>query len=209
MLRLSLAPLFLATAIASSAYADNSAPWKQGDWMVRGRAIGVLPDESSTITPVGGEAKFSNEIVPEVDFSYFITDNIAAELILATAKHHAKDKLAAGDIDVGSAWVLPPTLTLQYHYTDLPWAKPYVGAGINYTIYYNQEPGAMNNIDIKDDFGFALQAGVDVPLDERWSFNLDIKKLYVDADAEWNNGTVQADIDLDPWIIGTGIGYRF
>lgn len=147
--------------------------------------------------------------MPEVDFSYFITDNIAAELILATAKHHAKDMLASGDIDVGSAWVLPPTLTLQYHYTDLPWAKPYVGAGINYTLYYNQDPGAMNSINMKDDFGFALQAGVDVPIDERWSFNLDIKKLYVDADAEWNNGTVQADIDLGPWIIGTGIGYRF
>lgn len=204
--------LCLATCLAAGASAAQAEPmqrWQAGDWMVRGRAIGVLPDESSTITPIGGKADFSNEVVPEVDFTYFFTDNIAAELILATAKHSAKDKLPGGSVDVGSAWVLPPTLTLQYHFTELGWAKPYLGAGINYTMYLDEEPGALNNIELDDGFGVALQAGVDVPVDDRWSWNLDVKKLYVDADAKWNNGTIQGDIDLDPWIVGVGIGYRF
>jgi outer membrane protein len=84
-----------------------------------------------------------------------------------------------------------------------------VGAGINYTMYLNEDAGSQQSMRMDDAFGLALQAGVDVPLDDRWSWNLDIKKLYVSADASWNNGAVNADIDLDPWIVGTGVGYRF
>jgi outer membrane protein len=202
--------LLATTALPFAALAqDAGATWKAGDWMVRGRAIGILPDESSSISPIGGSADFSDEVVPEVDFSYFFTDNIAAELILATAKHDAKDRLASGDIDVGSAWVLPPTLTLQYHFTGLTWAKPYIGAGINYTMYLAEDGGSQDSLKIDNAFGVALQAGVDVPVDDRWSWNLDVKKLYVDADAKWNGGAITGDIDLDPWIIGVGVGYRF
>ena len=179
-----------------------------GSWMVRARAIGVVPDESSTVTGATGTADFSNTIVPELDFSYFFTNNIAAELILATSKHTATLH-GAGDTDLGSAWVLPPTLTVQYHFTDLSWAKPYVGAGVNYTMYYNEKAGALSKPDLQDAFGLALQAGVDVPIDDRWSWNLDVKKIFVDADATWNAGAISADVNLNPWVIGTGVGYRF
>lgn len=181
-----------------------------GSWMIRARAIGIVPDETSSIIGAPGEARFSNEVVPEVDFSYFFTNNIAAELILATAKHTAKDNLTAGgSVDVGSAWVLPPTLTLQYHFTDFTWGKPYVGAGVNYTMYYSEKAGAISEPDIHDSWGWALQAGVDVPVSDRWSWNFDVKKIYTGADATWNDGAINGDIDLDPWVIGTGIAYRF
>lgn len=198
--------LLMGTALPGAALAQ----WKEGDFMVRGRAIYVSPDESSDAINVGGTAKVSNEIVPEVDFSYFITDNIAVELIAATSKHNAKGKNVGGtDIDAGSTWVLPPTVTLQYHVTRWKGFKPYVGAGLNYTMYYNEKGGAVGDLKIKDAFGYALQTGVDVPIDDRWSWNLDVKKLFVKADAKWAGGTVRSDLDLDPWIIGTGIGYRF
>ena len=130
---------------AGTATAQNHP--QAGDLLVRARAIYISPDESSTITPIGGKADFSNETVPELDFTYFFTDNIAAELILATAKHDAKAKgTTAGTFDAGSAWVLPPTLTLQYHFTNFDSFKPYIGAGINYTMYLAEDPGCKANL---------------------------------------------------------------
>jgi len=98
---------------------------------------------------------------------------------------------------------------LQYHFTDFGNFKPYVGAGVNYTMYLKEEPGSQNSIEFDDAFGVALQAGFDYALDEHWGVNLDVKKIYVDADAEWNSGAITADIDLDPWVIGAGVSYRF
>ena len=192
---------------ASSLCAAEEA---SGKWMIRARAIDIVPDESSSISAIGGHADFSDEIVPELDFSYFFNEHWAAELILATAKHKAKAKgTALGTVDVGSAWVLPPTLTLQYHFTLWAGAKPYLGAGVNYTIYYNEDPGSQASLKMDNDFGWALQAGVDIPVNGRWGWNIDVKKIFVDADADWNGGAIHGDIDLDPWVFGTGISYRF
>lgn len=200
--------LVLASCLAVPAFAANASP-QAGDILVRARAIGIMPIEKSS-TSIGGTADFSTQVVPELDATYFITDQIGVEVIAATARHHAKARdTGAGTFDAGSAWVLPPTVTLQYHFTDLDWVKPYIGAGLNYTMYLDEEPGSQSSLKIKDSFGYALQAGMDVPIDERWSWNFDVKKLFVKANAEWNGGAVSANIDLDPWIVGTGIGYRF
>lgn len=119
-------------ALLATATIANTASAEEGKWMVRARALGVVPQEDSTITPVGGKADVSNRLVPEVDVTYFFTDNIAAELIAATTPHDVTAKgTSLGDVDVGEAWLLPPTLTLQYHFTDLGGVKPYVGAGVN------------------------------------------------------------------------------
>lgn len=171
-----------------------------------------MPDEDSTISAIGGRADVSNTLVPELDFTYFFTQNIAAELILATSKHDVTAHgTTLGEVDVGSVWVLPPTLTLQYHFTNFQSFKPYVGAGVNYTMYYGEDEGAaaVTSLKLKDAFGVALQAGVDVPISGRWGWNFDVKKIFVDADASINAGAINADIDLDPWVVGTGITYRF
>jgi len=206
----------LRAAVAAFALALTASPalaegWAQsGDWLIRGRAIYIAPDESSSINPIGGKADFSNEFTPELDFTYFFTPNIAAELILGMARHSATvEGGAANGADVGSALVVPPTLTLQYHFTDFSWVKPYVGAGLNYTMYFDEEPGSQTSLDFDNSFGVALQAGADVPIDDHWSWNIDVKKIYTNADAKWNGGAISANIDLDPWVIGTGIGYRF
>lgn len=198
-------------AIAHTAQASDAFP-KEGGWLLRGRAIHVSPDESSNrLTPIGGTADVDSATVPELDLSYFFTDNIAVEVIAATSKHDARGKNVPGPgtIDAGSTWVLPPTVTLQYHFTNWESFKPYVGAGVNYTIYYDEKGGSAGNLKIDDTFGVALQTGVDVPIDDRWSWNFDVKKLFVKADASWNNGAIRSDFNLDPWIIGTGIGYKF
>lgn len=181
------------------------------DMMIRVRALGVLPDVTSTITPIGGNAKVSNSFVPEIDFTYFFNNNIAFELIAATARHKVKaNGTIAGDVDVGSAWILPPTLTLQYHATQFAYFKPYIGAGINYTFFYNEKPGILSSVEYKDNASLALQAGFDIPIvDNCFYANVDVKKLFLKTTANFNNGAIIADVDLDPWLVGAGIAYRF
>lgn len=201
-------------ALCASAYffqpayaAGNAATtqFKSGDFLVRARALGVVPQEDSTLS-IGGTVKVDNSVVPEVDFTYFFTDNIAAELIAAVTPHDVK---TSGGVDAGSAWLLPPTLTLQYHFTQCEAIKPYIGAGINYTLFFNEDAGALNHVDYDNSFGVALQAGVDVPLGNSWYFNVDVKKVYIDTTARFSPSGIRADVDIDPWLVGVGIGYKF
>ncbi len=204
MKKTSLLSISLLLALAGQATAE------EGKWMVRARALGVMPQEDSTITPVGGKAKVDNSLVPEVDVSYFFTPNVAAELIAATTKHDVTARgTSLGNVDVGSAWLLPPTLTLQYHFTQFSGVKPYLGAGINYTVFYNEDAGALSSVKYDNSFGGALQAGVDIPVKDNWYLNLDVKKVFIDTTAKFNGGAVRADVDIDPWLVGAGIGYRF
>jgi len=201
---------FTAAGIAMSAPAvakdlGDSALSKER-FQIRVRAIAVAPDDDSSVN-IGGKTDVSTEVVPEVDFTYFITENIAAELIAATAKHSISHS-AAGDL--GDAWILPPTLTLQYHFTPDSKFSPYVGAGINYSYFYGEdENSAFTDLEVEGGFGTALQVGADYWLNDNWGVNVDVKKLFLNIDGKLNNGAVRADIDLDPWIIGAGASYRF
>lgn len=208
------AALTVAAVAAMPAQAEKAA----GDLLVRGRAIYVVPDESSHLklgnTAITGEASVDNSFVPELDFSYFFTDNVAAELILGTTHHHVKAKGSplGASVDLGDVWLLPPTLTLQYHFNPKGKISPYVGAGINYTIFYGDDPGAAKGIDYDNKFGVALQAGVDYALTDKWSFNVDVKKIWLKTDVTVDAGltsNVYANTKLNPWIFGVGLGYRF
>ncbi|TNE58528.1 MAG: OmpW family protein [Alphaproteobacteria bacterium] len=208
---LSIAALLGTSALAVPAFAGEDGK-SAGDWMVRGRIIAVQGDESSTISVIGGDAEVSTEVVPELDFSYFFTDNLAVELILATTKHDVEAKSTGlGTVDLGSVWVLPPTLTLQYHFDPKGDISPYVGAGVNYTMFYNEDlPAAIvTDIDYDDSFGWALQAGVDFKTNDTWYFNVDVKKLFLSTDVSINGGAIKADVDLDPWVFGIGFGRLF
>lgn len=183
-------------------------------WQIRVRGLVVTPDESATIQAIGGDVDISTTFVPEVDITYFFTENWAAELILATTKHDVKAvSTAAGDIDLGHVWLLPPTLTVQYHFTGGT-LVPYLGTGINYTIFYGVDEGPVaNDVDYDSSFGFAFQGGVDISLDENWFLNADVKKVFLTTDATINatsalGATVGADVDINPWIFGFGIGRK-
>ncbi len=186
-----------------------NAQEETSSWQIRIRAIDVAPEESST-TSIGGEARVDSSIVPELDITYFWTENWATELILATSKHDVRAVgTTLGDVDLGSKWVLPPTLTLQYHFSPDASFRPYVGAGLNYTFFYSGDSGALDSVKYDNGFGFALQAGADIEIDDNWAFNLDVKKLWLNTDVEINGGAVTADVDLDPWVFGAGFAYRF
>ncbi|GAB5489339.1 MAG: outer membrane beta-barrel protein [Parasphingorhabdus sp.] len=215
----------LALAAASSvAFSAAPALAKEGDVIVRVRAINVMPNEdSSSILPAfpGEDVSVNNSVMPEIDITYMATDNIGFELIAATTKHHASGKTGTtGTLGrLASTWVLPPTLTAQYHFAPESSVRPYIGAGVNYTIFYSEDASdALTNavgpttVSMDDSFGIAVQAGVDIDLSENLFLNLDVKYIDIDTTATFNTtaaGTQQVDIDLDPIVVGVGLGMRF
>jgi len=195
-------------AQAQTSPADDSVA---GHYQVRLRGLAVLPDASATIkisgVDIGGKTNVTDSFVPEVDGTYFVSDHIGVELIAATTQHSVHNSVAG---NVGSVWLLPPTLTVQYHFqpTATTW-RPYVGAGINYTFFYSPR-SALPDIHYSNNFGWALQAGFDVPLNNGPYFlNFDVKKIFLDTHVKALGGVVQASASLDPWLIGAGVGVRF
>ena len=191
------------------------------NWQVRLRGVAVQPNEKAEVSTIGGDVNISNSFIPELDFTYFFNKNVAAELILGTTKHDVKttgsNLTAIGDpasaeVDLGSVWLLPPTLTLQYHLYPTKTLKPYVGAGLNYTIFYDVENGDTQGMDYKNNVGFALQGGVDYFVNDKFFLNVDIKKLYLKTDVDVDLGlpaTVPAEVKINPLLIGFGVGMKF
>lgn len=216
MIRLPL--IGLAFALSTSAPALAA----QGDWLVRLRAIAVAPTEDAGPVNPGfptGSVSVDDAIVPELDFTYFLTDNIGAELILATSPHDISGTGAlAGLGEIADTMALPPTLTLQYHFTPNARVRPYVGVGVNYTIFYSEDATSSltnalgaTSVDLDDSVGVSFQAGVDFDLTDRWFLNADVKYIQIDTTATLNTGGVinTVDVDLDPIVAGVGVGFRF
>ncbi|MDA9482255.1 membrane protein [Bradyrhizobium sp. CCBAU 11445] len=197
-------------------------------WMIRLRVLGVLPDTAGTSVSVAGAPSLSSPIsglsisdqaIPELDITYFFTRNVAAELILGVTSHHISGNGALTGLDIGKAWLLPPTLTLQYHFTDLGALKPYIGAGINYTAFFNQSAAntslgglAVTDLRISNQFGAAVQFGFDYMLDRNWGLNFDVKKLWLrpEYSATVNNSIpVTGRANIDPWLVSGGVTYKF
>lgn len=205
--KLALGAAAIAAAMAAAAPAHAEFAGKSaGDFMVRARALWAIPDESAS-TSIGGDVKVSSDLVPELDFTYFITDSIAVELIAGTTKHDVSHKPTGTSL--GSVKLLPPTVTLQYHFMPKERLSPYVGVGLNYTFFYDAKPGAFTSIKYDDGFGYALQAGVDYAVADNWYVNFDVKKIFLSTDVSIDGGAVTADVDLNPWLVGFGVGYRF
>lgn len=207
ILSIVLGTLFLSNVNAQETTKTND--FKK--WQARFRWVSVLPNESATIGTIGGDVEIGKSFIPELDFTYYFTENIAAELILGTANHDVKAvNTALGNVNLGDVWLLPPTLTLQYHF-NISDFKPYVGAGVNYTIFYNADPGAVVDVDYENGFGYALQLGFDYDLDDTWFLNVDAKYVGLSTDVSVNAGiaTVPAEVDINPLLIGFGVGMRF
>ena len=194
-----IAAALLGTVLCSTAMAQQAT---EGPWMVRARAV-HLNSANGDSTPLS--LKTNNKWMPEVDISYFFNKNVAVELILTVPQ---KQSLYASGAYIGSFKHLPPTLTAQYHFTELGAFKPYVGAGINYTRISSVNlaiPGA--DVD-RNSFGLALQAGVDIPLSKNLYLNVDVKKVQIKTDVTLNGATL-GEFKIHPVLFGVGLGWRF
>lgn len=182
--------------------AVGQAQAAQGDWLGRARVIHINPDASSSALNIDVNSKTTLEL----DFSYFVTNNLALELILATRKHD----VSAGGAPVGTVKHLPPTVTLQYHFLPDQKFRPYVGAGLNYTRFYDVNlAGGTLKLD-KSSWGPAVQVGMDIEINKKFFFNADVKKIWMDTDVKSAaTGAPVANLKINPWIFGIGVGMKF
>lgn len=194
-------------ALAALGLLAGQAMAQESPWLVRARVVNIdTANKSSGPVGAGDAIHVSDKTIPELDISYFFTPNIAAELILTYPQKHTVRHETLGRL--GTFKHLPPTLSLQYHFTPKSTFSPYVGAGVNYTrISSVKLLGGAADLE-NDSFGLALQAGFDYKLDKNWSINFDVKKVQIRSDVTLGGAKV-AKVKVDPLLIGVGVGYRF
>jgi outer membrane protein len=195
--------LGLMAALSFNAIAQESP------WMVRVRATNLNWDNGQTSTVQALDVNAKNKTIPEFDITYFFNKNIAAELVLTYPQKVDVRAGALGNAKIAEVKALPPTLLLQYHFTDFGPLKPYVGAGVNYTRFssYKNEPGVDTSID-KSSVGLAAQIGADYMLTKNWGINLDVKYINIKTEV-YSAGTHIGNLDLSPIATSVGVTYKF
>lgn len=178
-----------------------------GDWIVRARATNLTSENDDS---TGLDLSINDKVIPEVDISYFLSPNFALELILTYPQKH---DVKSGGAKIGSFKHLPPTLTAQYHFTNMGGWRPYVGLGLNYTHIsdVNWDPAveaALQPSLKKDSFGLAAQVGADVPIGGGWLLNVDVKKVQIGTEVS-SFGAKAGDFKVNPWLASIGFGKRF
>lgn len=210
--------------LASPALAQDEA----GDIQVKVLATAVLPDGNIDEVNVdlvgvtaGLETRASDNYVPTVAAEYFFTENFSIETIAGVTQHDvdATAGLPEGTELVSDGLLLPATVTGKAHF-NAGGIKPYIGAGVAYFIWLDVDdtaagtaPLGVTNTTLSDEFGFVLQAGVDVPVGEDgFGVTLDAKRYFIGTTASWFVGdtvVISNDHDLDPWVLSAGVSYRF
>ena len=198
--RMALLGLLLSASSVATAAVDDP-------WMVRVRAVELNWANGQTNSVATDNIQAQNATIPEVDVSYFFTKNIATELVL-TYPQNVNINLKGAQI--GTIQALPPSLLVQYHFTDLGQWKPYVGAGVNYTIFSNRTnfPGVAGASVDQSSTGLVAQVGFDYMFDQHWGFNADVK--YVQIKTNVYVGTTNiGTLNLNPLTPAIGVAYRF
>jgi outer membrane protein len=193
------------TPIAANAQASEENPW-----MLRVRAAYLDWANGQTETVQAANVTARKQMIPEFDISYFFTKNIAAELVLT---YPQTVTINAGSNSIGTVKALPPSLVLQYHFTDFGAFKPYVGVGVNYTIFGNRNNlwlgGNQYQVD-SSSLGAVGQVGMDYMLDKNWGLNLDVKYISMNTNvSSVATGASVGKLNLSPWTPAVGVTYKF
>ncbi|WP_444882803.1 OmpW/AlkL family protein [Microbulbifer sp. PSTR4-B] len=228
------------TACATAALtAVLSAPvlaYEEGSFILRGGMATVAPDTSSSALSANG-SKIGNTGVDVDNGSalgltgvYMFRDHWGVELVAATPFSHDIEVVGEGlgNFDLGETKHLPPTLLVQWYPMDTQSTiQPYVGLGVNYTAFFDEEVSSTGNATLKgigatgdsklsldNSFGLAAEAGIDFAFgaDQRWLFNMSVFWMDIDTDATVKVpgvGNVTAKVDIDPLVYMAGLGYRF
>ena len=216
-----------AVLMAGPVLAQERTQDRAGQVQVKLVGTAVLPDgkiDNVTIDRVGLPAtlqtRADDNITPTIAIEYFITNAISVETIAGMTQHDvdASAGLQAGAELVADGKLIPATITAKYHF-DLGGVKPYIGAGPSYFLWVSQDPGAavrplgVTSTKLSNELGLALQAGVDVPLNDKGlALTLDAKRYFIGTTASWfvvNTKVIETEHKLDPWVLSAGLAYRF
>ncbi|MFH1658126.1 OmpW/AlkL family protein [Ferribacterium limneticum] len=197
--------ILVAALIAAGALSSSVAQAQDGSFMVRVRAVDVQ-FENGQKDGLPGPIEAESRWIPEIDLSYFFTKNIAAELVLTYPQ--TVDITMAG-ANIGKIKALPPSLLVQYHFTDLGAFKPYVGLGVNYTLFFSRDNilNGAASVD-RSSVGLAGQVGFDYMFNKNWGLNVDVKYIQMETDVTLSGAKI-GTLDLSPITAGVGVSYRF
>ncbi|MGI2069299.1 outer membrane protein OmpW [Shewanella baltica] len=206
--------LIAATLLAAGFSASVSAH-QAGDIIVRAGAIVVAPNESSDDVAGKGEFQISNDTQLGLNFGYMLTDNFGVELLAATPFSH--DVSLAGVGKIAETKQLPPTLVAQYYFgNSQSVVRPYIGVGVNYTNFYDNEftndlGGALTDLSMTTSWGLAAQAGIDYQVNKNWLVNASVWYAQISSDVKFklSGDTVVIGTDIDPWVYMVSVGYTF
>lgn len=207
----------LASAIALTMALGAAAPasaHEAGDWLFRVGASLVDPKSNNGSFGPGLGIDVDDKWGVTFNVAYMFTPNWAVEVLAALPYRH---DIAVGPLgNVASVKHLPPTVSVQYHFAPAAAFQPYVGAGVNYTHFWDdQMRGALAAGDITTDthsFGLALQAGFDFVIDRNWFLNFDVRWIDISTDAVVvvpGVGRLTSKVAIDPMVYGINVGFRF
>lgn len=187
-----------------------ASAYEQGDWLVR-VGVGHVDPKSSN----GSLADVDSGTALAFNGTYFFSPNIAFEILAATPFSH-DIKLANGGPKVGETKHLPPTFSLQYHFDTAGAMRPYVGGGINYTLFLDEDTeGALagTNLSLDDSFGLAVQLGADFDISETMFLNFDVRWIDINTDAaitdSGGNSVASGEVEIDPMVYSLTVGWKF
>lgn len=187
----------LALVAATATTAAVAAP--AGTWTIGAGAAYVDPKSNP-----GLELSVDEDVRPSVTFEYFPVKNIGIELLAA---HPFKHDIESKGEKVGSVKLLPPTLSLQYHFDNGGKVVPFIGAGVNYTTFF-KERLAVSDLKLKDNWGAAGHVGVDFKLTDRDAVRLDARYIDLKTDVKID-GANKGELDLSPWVYGVSFVKSF
>ncbi|WP_299863263.1 OmpW family outer membrane protein [uncultured Roseobacter sp.] len=194
------------TLLLTSALAFVTGPalaQSQGD-LTFGIGIGSVNPKSGNGTVAGVEADIASDEAITLTLEYFIRDNIGIELLAATPFEHDIGLPGVGN---ASTKHLPPTLSVNYHFTNAsPW-KPYVGIGVNYTTFFEEDFGAAN-LELDDSFGLSAQVGVDYKVSESGWIRANVRWFDIDTDVSLNGADI-GEAEIDPFLFGVAYVHKF
>jgi len=198
----------LACTAALAALSAPAFAQSKGDFTLGLGVHSVMPRDSSSTT-TAGQITVDENISPTVTVEYFVADNIGVELLASWPFEHDIKLQGAGK--VGRTKHLPPTLSLQYHFTNSSNLTPFVGLGVNYTTFFDDTGvGALagQRLDLDDSWGIAAHAGVDYKISDRGALRLDVRYIDIETDVKVNGASI-GTVKIDPWVIGAAYVMKF
>lgn len=203
-MRMKFTAIIGTVALLALGFGNAAMAMEQGDWLIRFGGSYVDPKSNNhEVVSVDSASSLT------FNFSYMLTANWAVEVLAAYPFEH--DITLKDGTKVAKTKHLPPTVTLQYHFAPAAKFQPYVGVGLNYTMFFDQKtvgPLQGLHLGLDDSWGLAGELGADIMLNEKWFLNFSARYIDIDTDAELKGDSL-GTVSIDPWVYSANAGIRF